>query len=99
MSDLITPRGSMSSYISGEITDRSFKEDLNAAQNMVKMIKDMKNLELENADNVKQLICQNGLMLFKDISDELETNSRGFDKKIVDKDVQNGDQNSKVKVI
>lgn len=38
-------------------------------------------------------------MLFKDISDELETNSRGFDKKIVDKDVQNGDQNSKVKVI
>lgn len=59
----------------------------------------MKTLELEDGDRMRSLISSQGVTLFEDISGNLEEHRRNFDKNIVDKEVANGKEQSKVKVV
>lgn len=59
----------------------------------------MKNIELDDGDRMKALVATQGIMLFEDISNNLDANKKNFDKTIENKEVPNGKQKSMVKVV
>jgi hypothetical protein len=59
----------------------------------------MKNIELDDGDRMRALVATQGIMLFEDISNNLDANKKNFDKTIENKEVPNGKQKSMVKVV